>query len=302
MPSLVDHPWLVLDLTHSEDDAPWIGQALIERGHEGWEVRQEQPEVKWRLYFPLEGPDQLARLEELKADLADLGSVVTENGQIRDEDWAENWKEFYHPFPVGKRLIVSPSWEEPPPEMAAGREVIRLDPGSAFGTGYHESTRLCLQLLEGLTGDPEWGRQTLLDYGTGSGILGIGALHLGAPIVVTADRDPVAVAVARINLKENGFSDDRYRVLQYDVPKANSEAADGRYRFVMANLTADILAQLSIPLAAVVGRHLVLGGIVEKRSAKVVKAYTEQGGRLVKELHENDWVAYHFCFDRDDKA
>lgn len=299
MPSLVDHPWLILDLTHSEEDAPWIGQALIERGHEGWEVHQELPEVKWRLYFPLEGSNQPARLEELKAVLADLGSTVTESGQVRDEDWAENWKEFYHPFTVGERLIVSPSWEDPPAEMLHGREVIRLDPGSAFGTGYHESTRLCLQLLEELTSDPEWGRRPLLDYGTGSGILGIGALRLGAPRVVTSDRDPVAVAVARINFKENLFSEERYDVLQHDTPQGDPEAADGHFRFVVANLTADILAQLSIPLSSVVGRHLLLGGIVEKRSAKVVKAYTEQGGRIVKELRENDWVAYHFLFERE---
>lgn len=301
MPSLVDHPWLVLDLVHSEEDAPWIGQALIERGHEGWEVHQEVPQVKWRLYFPLEGPEQLNKLEELKACLGALGSHVTESGEIRDEDWAENWKEFYHPFPVGERLIVSPSWEEPPTDMLPGRSVIRLDPGSAFGTGYHESTRLCLQLLEELTTDFEWGQKTVLDYGTGSGILGIGALHLGAPRVVAADRDPVAVAVARINLKENGFSSERYEVLQSDVPEPNQENSNGRFRFVVANLTADILAQLSLPLSRVVGTHLVLGGIVEKRSAKVVQAYTDQGGRLVKELRENDWVAYYFQFDRDDE-
>ena len=205
MPSLVDHPWLILDLSHSEDDAPWIEQALLERGHEGWEIHQEMPTVKWRLYFPLEGPQQLSLLEELKQRLKELGSEVTEGGEIRDEDWAENWKEFYHPFAVGERLIISPSWEDPDPELAQGRDVIRLDPGSAFGTGYHESTRLCLQLLESVTSEPEWGQKPLLDYGTGSGILGIGALHLGCPKVVASDRDPVAVAVARVNFAENGF-------------------------------------------------------------------------------------------------
>lgn len=293
-----NHPWLILDLAHSEEDAPWVGQALIERGLEGWEVHQEVPSVKWRLYFPLEGHDHIQRLEELKATLGDLGSEVVENGQIKDEDWAENWKEFYHPFPIGEKLVISPSWEDPDPEMASGRKVIRLDPGSAFGTGYHESTRLCLQLLEEVLEDPKWGRETLLDYGTGSGILGIGALHLGCPQVVCADRDPIAVSVAGINLKENGFSESQYQVFRHDVPEGNPAADDGRYEFVMANLTADILAQLSVPLSGVVGKHLILGGIVEKRSGKVVDAYTGQGGRLVKRLQENDWVAYHFVFER----
>lgn len=293
-----NHPWLILDLAHSEDDAPWVGQALIERGLEGWEVHQEVPSIKWRLYFPLEGSDHIQRLEELKATLSDLGSEVSESGQIKDEDWAENWKEFYHPFPIGEKLVISPSWEDPEPKMAEGRRVIRLDPGSAFGTGYHESTRLCLQLLEEVLDDPKWGSEVLLDYGCGSGILGIGALHLGCPKVVCADRDPIAVSVSEINLKENGFAASQYDVLRHDVPMGNPQSPNGRYEFVMANLTADILAQLSIPLAGVVEKHLILGGIVEKRSAKVVEAYTGQGGRLLKQLQENDWVAYHFVFDR----
>jgi ribosomal protein L11 methyltransferase len=299
MPSLVDQPWLILDLTHSEDDAPWIEQALISRGHEGWEIHQEQPQMKWRLYFPLEGAAQLERLSELKSTLSGLGSKVEESGQIRDEDWAENWKEFYHPFPVGERLIISPSWEEPDREMAVGRKVIRLDPGSAFGTGYHESSRLCLRLIETLADDAEWGKGPLLDYGTGSGILAIGALHLGCPRVVVSDRDPVAVAVAEVNLKENGFANRRYEVLQQDVPQKHPSQDGGRFPFVVANLTADILAQLSIPLADVCERHLVLGGIVEKRADKVVDAYTKQGGKLLQRIQENDWVAYHFLFSRE---
>lgn len=298
MPSLVDLPWLVLDLSHSEEDAPWIGQALVERGLEGWEVHQELPSVKWRLYFPLEGEHE-ARLAELKSTLTELGSKVEESGHIRDEDWAENWKEFYHPFPIGDKLIISPSWEEPDPDMAAGRSVIRLDPGSAFGTGYHESTRLCLQLMEELTKHPKWGSSPLLDYGTGSGILAIGALHLGCPAVVAADRDPVAVAVAKVNLKENKFDEERYQVFRHDIPQKDPLAEGGRYQFVVANLTADILTQLSTPMTDIVEGHLVLGGIVEKRSQKVLDAYTRAGGTLLNTLQENDWVAYHFSFSRD---
>lgn len=295
MPSLVDQPWLVLDLTHSEDDAPWIEQALLERGHEGWEVHQETPQVKWRMYFPLEGPEQQERLLELKACLSELGSEVVESGQIRDEDWAENWKEFYHPFAVGEKLVISPSWEEPEQDLVANRKVIRLDPGSAFGTGYHESTRLCLQLMESLQDDAEWGQAPLYDYGTGSGILGIGALHLGCPKVIAADRDPVAVAVAEVNFKENGFAADQFQVLKQDVPKVESPM-----RFVVGNLTADILTQLSGPLSECCAFHLVLGGIVEKRSQKVFDAFSRRGAKLQQKLQENDWVAYHFLFPSPD--
>lgn len=299
MPSSVSTslPWLTLDICHSEDDSPWIEQALCQAGLEGWEVHRETPDVLWRLYFPLEGAFQ-ERLHALKATLTELGATVTEQGEIRDEDWAENWKEFYHPFPVGDKLIISPSWEEPTPELAEGRKIIRLDPGSAFGTGYHESTRLCLQHMEALTSDPNWGEDDLLDYGTGSGILAIGALLLGAPRVVASDRDPVAVAVSEVNLKVNDFSTERYQVLKQDVPEANPESADGRYNFVVANLTADILAQLCTPLCRVVGKHLVLSGIVEKRASKVERAYLNAGGKLISKTQENDWVSYYFQFDR----
>lgn len=291
--TLPNYPWLILDLTHSEDDAPWVEQLLVQRGHEGWEVHQEMPQAKWRLYFPLEGPGHTDRLFELKQALREAGSEVVESGQIRDEDWAENWKEFYHPFQVGQQFVISPSWEEPPTEMSQGRRVIRLDPGSAFGTGYHESTRLCLQLMEHLIEDENWSTKPLLDYGCGSGILAIGALHLGSPKVVASDRDPIAVSVSEINLKENGYGSERFEVIRQDVPENNNGQP---YDFVVANLTADILAQLSIPMAQCCNKHLVLGGIVEKRAQKVLDAYTSQGAKLIQRLQENDWVAFYFQF------
>ena len=108
MPSLVDLPWLVLDLSHSEEDAPWIEQALMDRGLEGWEVHQEQPHVKWRLYFPLEGEHE-KRLDKLKSSLLELGSNVVESGQIRDEDWSENCLLYTSPSPRDQRGSRMPS-------------------------------------------------------------------------------------------------------------------------------------------------------------------------------------------------
>ena len=99
------------------------------------------------------------------------------------------------------------------------------------------------------------------------------------------------MSVAQVNLRENGYSDDVFKVLEQNTP-------EGEYEFVVANLTADILAQLSIPLASACKRHLVLGGIVDKRAQKVVDAYTEQGATMLKRLQENDWVAFYFRFDR----
>lgn len=282
----------MLDISHSPEDSPWIEDSLSSQGFEGWEVRQEYPQTQFRLYFPLDGTHH-DRLQLLKSTLSELGATVSEAGEIRDEDWAENWKEFYHPFQVGERLVIAPSWEEPEPALLGDRELIRLDPGSAFGTGYHETTRLCLETLEGLTSDPRWSEGSLLDYGTGSGILAIGALFLGVSRIDAADRDPVAVKVAGINLRENGFDESRFSLAQADVPTG------GPYPFVVANLTADILCQLCQPLVACVEDHLILSGIIETRAAKVLRAFTEAGGRLVNEAHENDWVCYHFRYGSD---
>ena len=296
MPSLVDLPWLVLDIEHQPEDSAWVEGVLESHGFEGWEIQRELPDVLWRLYFPLEGEHE-SRLATLRADLEGVGAKVQTCGEIRDEDWAENWKEFYHPFAVGERLVVAPSWEEPPAEMAAGRTVLRIDPGSAFGTGYHESTRLCLLGLESLLDDPDWGKGSLLDYGTGSGILAIGALLLGCPKVIATDRDPVSVKVARVNLELNGFTHAAFRVEETDVPKppGPDDLANGaRYPFVVANLTADILSLLCQKLVAVADRHILLGGIVEKRAQRVIDAFTLAGCTLVTKRQENDWVSYHF--------
>lgn len=293
---MVDLPWLEVDIEHQNDDSPWVETVLESHGFEGWEIHRELPDVHWRLYFPLEGEHQ-TRLAALRADLEAVGAKVSTGGEIRDEDWAENWKEFYHPFTIGERLVVAPSWEDPPPEMAEGRIVLRIDPGSAFGTGYHESTRLCLLGLEALTEDPEWGHGGLLDYGTGSGILAIGALLLGCPKAVATDRDPVSTAVAKVNLEHNGFSTADFRVEQTDVPKPpgpDDRSEGGRYPFVVANLTADILTLLCQKLVAVAGRHILLGGIVDKRAQRVHDAFIEAGCSLVARRQENDWVSYHF--------
>lgn len=288
--------WLVLDIEHASDSSPWVENVLEGHGFEGWEVHREMPDVLWRLYVPLEGEHE-SRLAALTADLQEAGATVKVGGEIRDEDWAENWKEFYHPFSVGQRLVVSPSWEEPPAEMSAGRAILRIDPGSAFGTGYHESTRLCLLGLEALTEDPDWGSGGLLDYGTGSGILALGALLLGCPKVVATDRDPVSVKVARENLELNGFTTASFRVEETDVPKppgSDDRTGGPRYPFVVANLTADILSLLCQKLVEVSERHILLGGIVDKRAQRVLDAFDNAGCTLLTKRQENDWVSFHF--------
>lgn len=297
---MVDLPWLVLDIEHAADDSPWVESVLEEFGFEGWEIPRELPDVLWRLYVPLEGEHE-TRLKALESALQAAGARCSRHGEIRDEDWAENWKQFYHPFAVGERLVVAPTWEDPPEAMAQGRQILRIDPGSAFGTGYHESTRLCLLGLEALAQEDGWGESCLLDYGTGSGILALAALLLGCPRVVASDRDPVAVRVARENLQASGFPPTQYRLEQSDLPQAphpEDGAPDGRYPLVVANLTADILCLLAQPLIAVSQRHVLLGGIVEKRAPRVLETFEAAGCRLVQRRQENDWVSFQLLVSR----
>lgn len=295
MPSSASIPWLVLDIEHQNEDSAWIAAALESSGFEGWEVHREQPNILWRLYFPLEGSYE-ERLASLVEKLEALNAKVSKVGKIRDEDWAENWKEFYHPFAVGERLVIAPSWEAAPEQMAKGRLIMRIDPGSAFGTGYHESSRLCLLGVEELSREPGWGDNSLLDYGTGSGILAIGALLLGSPKVIACDRDPVAVKVAGDNLRLNGFSPEQFTVERCDLPQPpQQQDADpsGKYFFIVANLTADILCQLSAKLVSIASGHIILGGIVEVRAQKVLDAFQALGCKLIGKRLENEWVSYH---------
>ncbi len=299
MPSSVDIPWAVVEISHQAEDSPWLEFQLTNSGHEGWEVLQEYPKTIWRLYLPKTSDLEL-RFQSLKDQLAPWTNEVTEVAEIRDEDWSENWKAFYHPLLVGRSLLICPSWEKPSPDLSAGRQLIRLDPGSAFGTGYHESTRLCLEHLERLSDSGQLANRAILDYGTGSGILSIGALLLGASQAFAVDRDPLSVLIARENLGVNGFEAPQAEVSQAEYPQPSETF--GPYPVVVANLTADILVGLAPRLRAVVGRHLVLGGIVEKRQQKVLDAFTGLRGKLENTLQENDWVSFHFTFQGESES
>ncbi|MBI3926536.1 MAG: 50S ribosomal protein L11 methyltransferase [Armatimonadetes bacterium] len=269
--------WLTLQLSAPAELAPELGLALERRGFEGWVVDCEDP-LGWTVYLPqVDGWEQ--HLGSLSEELQAMGAWLRESGCIRDEDWAENWKRFYHPIKVGPRLVVRPSWEvyESLPE----ERVIVLDPGSAFGTGYHWSTRLCLELLESVSEKAPLGR--VLDFGTGSGILAIGAGLLGASEVLACDRDPVAVQVARTNLAENGVG---AIVLQVDRPPP------GPFQLILANLTAEIHLRLVEALARELAPHgrLIAGGIIEERRDEVARRFEAEGLELEQARVEDGWV------------
>ena len=200
---------------------------------------------------------------------------------ISEEDWANNWKAYFKPLPVGKRLLIRPSWEEAEPE---GRTVLSIDPGMAFGTGGHDTTRLVLEALEGYV-VPE---TDLLDVGCGSGILSIAALLLGARRAVGVDIDPLAVKTAVENGQRNGLFPPRLTVLEGDlVDKVN-----GLYDVVAANIVADAIIALSpaVPRFLKPGGVYITSGIIDTREADVTAALHSCGFTVTERREHGGWL------------
>ena len=201
---------------------------------------------------------------------------------MREEDWAESWKQYYKPVHLGKITVV-PAWEkyEPTPEEV----VIRMDPGMAFGTGTHETTRLVLRLMQ----NEVMGGERVLDMGTGSGILSIAAVKLGAASAAAYDIDPVAVKVARENARDGGC--DNITVGVSDLLKG-VDLSQGKYDFCVANIVADIIIRMLPDVKRYLkeGAPLILSGIIGERAAEVREAVLAQGFTVEKEISENDWI------------
>lgn len=203
---------------------------------------------------------------------------------VNEEDWANNWKQYYKPLKIGNRIVICPAWETYTP---TGNElVVRMDPGMAFGTGTHETTRLMIRLLEDYT-QPGC---RMLDVGTGTGILAICASRLGAGVCRAYDIDPTAVRVARENIRESGLTNitcDRSDLLR------QVDLRDGRYDLITANIVADILIRMMPDVGAYLSPDgvLLLSGIVEERCADVIASADANGYSVETRLPDNGWCA-----------
>ncbi len=222
------------------------------------------------------------RLEDIRknSDLK-LGSLETGVSVIDDADWVNEWRKYYKPIKVGGVVIV-PSWIKY--EKESDERIVKIEPGMAFGTGTHESTHMCIELLTSL--DPTG--KTVLDIGTGSGILGITAAVMGAKEVYMYDIDDIAVKAAKENAKLNGVEDKTF------VENANLlEKNGGKGDIVLANITADVLISLSKSLTDNIRADaaIILSGIIKSRREDVVTAYEERGYRVVKLVEDGEWNA-----------
>ncbi len=208
---------------------------------------------------------------------------------IHENDWANNWKQYYKPERIGERLVVCPSWEQYEPK--ADDVMLTLDPGAAFGTGQHETTRLCLLLLEQavLPGS------RVLDVGCGSGILSIAALKLGAKEATAVDIDPYAAATARQNALENGFEDDRYHTVAGNL-LADSQLCNtigGAYDVIAANIVADVILAMKALFYAKLetAGTLLVSGIIDARADEVEQALVQAGFGVAERRELRGWVA-----------
>lgn len=201
---------------------------------------------------------------------------------VREADWANNWKQFFKPLPVGEKLLILPTWETD--ENKEGRAVLHIDPGMAFGTGGHETTRLVLETLEKTVkaGD------RFLDIGCGSGILSIAALLLGAESAFGVDIDPLAVKTAIENGELNGMTPPRYEIVEGDL----ADKVTGQYEVVAANIVADAIIALSpaVPAFLKEGGVYVVSGIIDVREADVVAALDRCGFTVAQRYEQRGWV------------
>ena len=201
---------------------------------------------------------------------------------VRETDWANNWKQFFKPLPVGEKLLILPTWESD--DNKEGRAVLHIDPGMAFGTGGHETTRLVLETLEKKvqTGD------RFLDIGCGSGILSIAALLFGAAEAFGVDIDPLAVKTAQENGELNDMFPPRYTIVEGDL----ADKVEGKYDVVAANIVADAIIALSpaVPAFLKEGGVYVVSGIIDVREQDVVTALDACGFAVSERYEQRGWV------------
>lgn len=290
---------------------------LAEVGIEGVEIQDKQPlteEDKAQMFVDImpEGPaddgvaylnfyleedaDKEAILKDVREALDDLknfmdiGEATIEESQTEDKDWINNWKQYFHQFYVDDILIV-PSWEEVKAEDK-DKMILHIDPGTAFGTGMHETTQLVIrQVKKYVTPDTE-----MLDVGTGSGILGIVALKLGAKHVLGTDLDPCAVPAVAENKEANQIVDETFDMVIgniIDDKAIQDQAGYEKYDIVTANILADVL----IPLTPVIvnqmkkGAYYITSGILDVKEEVVVEAVKAAGLTVVEVTHQGEWVS-----------
>lgn len=276
---LIEDPELVNDYIHS---GAWDYTDIP--------LEEETDTVTVKAWLPTD-EDLPNKLEQLRLHMDELSQFLDKGSgtinccEIQDEDWANNWKQYFHPEKIGERIVVKPSWEDYTP--INDEIVIELDPGMAFGTGTHATTSMCIQLLEEYI-KPD---MKVFDVGTGSGILAIAAAKLGAGEIQAADYDPVAVEVAKENIAENK-ENGHIAIFQSDLLKNMTGSAD----VIIANIIADIIIRMFDDVDTKLNPHGVIltSGIIADRIPEVIEKAERQGFVVDKMNEKAGWAAIIF--------
>ena len=257
-------------------------------------------ETKITVYLPQnsQGADMLTSirtmLSALKASDTEnrYGRLEAELSSLREEDWANNWKQYFKPFKVGERLAVKPSWEDYVNDD--NRVILEIDPASSFGTGQHNTTQLCLELVEKYLGEND----RVLDLGCGSGILSIGAVLLGADECTAIDIDANSVKIAGENAEKNNIPAEKYHAICGNVIDDSALVAEigTGFDMVCANIVADVLIGMSGLFKGFLkqGGRLIVSGIIDMRKDEVLDVIKAQGFVLDEIREKEDWVAASF--------
>ncbi len=229
-------------------------------------------------------------LDEIRSWGVDVGAGTIEASQTEDKDWINNWKEYFHQFYVDD-ILITPSWE-PVKSKDQGKLLIQIDPGTAFGTGMHETTQLCIRQIRKYVTE----ETVLMDVGTGSGILSIAALKLGAARALGTDLDPCAIRASMENMEVNEIPQEKFQVLEgnlIDDRGVQEQVGYGQYDMVTANILAEVLVPLTPVVAQCIkkGGIYITSGIIEEKESVVVNAVRAAGFEVLEVTSQGDWVS-----------
>jgi ribosomal protein L11 methyltransferase len=306
--------WLEVSIEVEPENMEILSQLLMEKGIQGLEIIDPEDfrrvlegnryldfaddglidcygnKTIVKAYFQADRDAETLKAE-LQRDFLHAMENPPNNIQLRlrdDSEWKDSWKKHYRTFFISKRVIIKPTWEDVIAED--DQIVIELDPGMAFGTGMHETTRMCAVLLDDLVNEQE----RVLDLGCGTGILGIIAAKLGARKVICVDIDDAACKTSEENIEKNHVA-DRVCVRQGELKSLKGQ----KFELVIMNIIADVILLLLPELKEYCcpGTNILLSGIIRERKQEVLDEAAKQGYRLIRELNEGEWVAMQLCTD-----
>ncbi len=232
---------------------------------------------------PEENPAEAVSYLTERFNAVGIENEIDEN-VCKNEDWENNWKQYFKPTPIGERLLIRPIWEQE--YEANGRAVLHLEPGLAFGSGTHDTTRLCLETLEKYANPGK----SVLDIGCGSGILSVACLLLGADSAVGVDIDALAVRTAKENGKTNGFDEPRFTVLQ----GSTTDKVNDKFDIIAANIVADIIVDICKTVKDYMNPDAVFitSGIIEPRESDVLEAFAANGLEVIARHESGGWLCF----------